>query len=59
MHTKITHSSPHMTEITTNVILFQAVLKIMVAVGGTIVVIGVISTVARMTMEIRLTMRMV
>jgi len=48
-----------MTEITTNVVLFQAVLKIMVAVGGTIVVIGVISMVARTIMDTKLTMRMV
>jgi uncharacterized membrane protein YecN with MAPEG domain len=48
-----------MTVITTHVVLFLAVLKMMVADGGTIVVIGVISTVARITMDTRLTMLMV
>ena len=59
VYTKITHSSPHMTVITTHVVLFLAVLKDMVADGGTVVVIGVISTVARITMDTRLTMLMV
>lgn len=56
MDTKVTHSSPHMTKITTNVIL--VLLKCMVADGGTIVVTGVISTVARITVETRRTMWM-
>ena len=56
---KIIHSSPHMTEFTTHVIILLAVLDRMVEGGGSIVSSRVISTVLRITMDNRPALRMV